>query len=128
MSVINTRVFLDFDPFRGLLLTFSGPKAISMVVEPQCALKCRSSTIAVWADSGPFLVLLLTFGGPGVLADSGPFVDYYSLFWRPEEISTINEPRGAFTCQSSTLTVLADSFLFHGLLLTVLGPWSDFHD
>ena len=41
---------------------FWGPKAISMVVEPQGALKCRSSTIAVWADSGPFLGLLLYFG------------------------------------------------------------------
>ena len=99
-----------------------------MVVKAQGALTCQSSTIAIWADSGPFLVLLLSFGGPGVLADSGPFVDYYSLFWRLEEISAINEPRGAFTCQSSTLTVLVDSFLFHGLLLTVLGRRSDFHD
>ena len=55
---------------------FWGPKAISMVVEPQGALKCRSSTIAVWADYGLFLGLLLSFGGPGV-------------------ISTICEPRGA---------------------------------
>ena len=43
---------------------FWGPKAISMVVEPQGALKCKSSTIAVWADSGPFLGLLLSYGGP----------------------------------------------------------------
>ena len=43
---------------------FWGPKAISMVVEPQGALKCRSSTITVWADSGPFLGLLLSYGGP----------------------------------------------------------------
>ena len=61
-----------------------------MVVEPQGALKCRSTTIAVWADYGLFLGLLLSFGGPGV-------------------ISTIYEPRGAFTCRSSTLTVLANS-------------------
>ena len=80
-----------------------------MVVEPQGALKCRSSTIAVWADSGPFLGVLLSFGGPGV-------------------ISTIYEPRGAFTCRSSTLAVLADSDPFRGLLLTVLGSRSDFHD
>ena len=56
------------------------------------------------------------------------FVDYYSLFWGPGVISTIDEPRGAFTCRSSTLTVLADSGPFHGLLLTVLGSQSDFHD
>ena len=41
---------------------FWGPKAISMVVELQGALTCRSSTITVWADSGPFLGLLLYFG------------------------------------------------------------------
>ena len=41
---------------------FWGPEAISMVVEPQGALTCRSSTIAVWADSAPLLGLLLGFG------------------------------------------------------------------
>ena len=56
------------------------------------------------------------------------FVDYYSPFWGPGHNSTINEPRGAFTCRSSTLTVLADSGPFRGLLLTVLGSQSDFHD
>ena len=35
---------------------------------------CRSSTLTVLADSGPV------------------FVDYYSLFWGPGVISTINEP------------------------------------
>ena len=87
---------------------FWGPKAISMVVEPQGALKCRSTTIAVWADYGLFLGLLLSFGGPGV-------------------ISTICEPRGAFMCRSSTLTILADFGPFRVLLLTVLGSQSDFH-
>ena len=56
------------------------------------------------------------------------FVYYYSLFWGLGVISTINEPRRAFTCRSSTLTVLADSGPFRGLLLTFLGPRSDFHD
>ena len=56
------------------------------------------------------------------------FVDYYSPFWGPEVISTIDLTWAVFTCQSSTLTVLADSGLFHGLLLTVLGSRSDFHD
>ena len=55
------------------------------------------------------------------------FVDYYSLFWGPRVISAINEPRGAFTCQTSTLVVFDDSGPFHGLLLTVLGPRRDFH-
>ena len=53
------------------------------------------------------------------------------LFWGPEVISMISmvvEPQGVLTCWSSTLTVLADSSPFHGLLLTVLGSESDYHD
>ena len=87
---------------------FCGPKAISMVVQPQDVLTCWSSRLADWADSGPFPGLLLTF-------------------WGPKVISTINEPRGAFTCRSSALTVLANSDPLRGLLLTVLGSQSDFH-
>ena len=56
------------------------------------------------------------------------FVDYYSLFWGPEVISMLVEKQGALKCWSSTLTVLADSGPFRGLLLTVLGSRSDFHD
>ena len=56
------------------------------------------------------------------------FVDYYSLFWGPGVISTIDEPRGAFTCRSPAILVLFDSGLFHGLLLTILGSQSYFHD
>ena len=56
------------------------------------------------------------------------FVVYYSLFWGTGVISTLNEPRSAFTCRLSTLTILADSGPFHGLLLTVLEPRSNFHD
>ena len=35
------------------------------------------------------------------------FVDYYSLFWGPGVISTIDVPQCAFTCRSSTLAVLS---------------------
>ena len=56
------------------------------------------------------------------------FMDYYSLFWGPETISIVVEPQGPLTCRSSILTVLADSGLLLGLLLTVLGSWSDFND
>ena len=77
-----------------------------MVVEPQGALTCRSSTIAVWANSGPFIGLLLSFGVPGV-------------------ISMIYEPRGALMCRSSIITILADSGPFRAQLLTVLGSQSD---
>ena len=55
------------------------------------------------------------------------FVDYYSLFWGPGVISTIDEPLGAFTCRSSTLAGFVDSDPFRGLLLTVLGSQRDFH-
>ena len=44
------------------------PEVISIVVESQGALTCRSSTLAVLADSGPFLRVLLSFGGPGVIS------------------------------------------------------------
>ena len=54
------------------------------------------------------------------------FLDYYSLFWGPGVISTIDEPQGALTCRSSTLTVLANSDPFHGLLLIVWGSRNDF--
>ena len=56
------------------------------------------------------------------------FMHYYSLFWGPRGISTIDDPWGAFMCWSSTLAVLADSAPFHGLLLIVLVSRSDFHD
>ena len=57
MSVINTRSVADSGPFLGLL--FWVPEAISIVVEPQGALTCRSSTLTVLADSGPSLGLSL---------------------------------------------------------------------
>ena len=61
------------------------------------------------------------------MADSGCFMDYYSLFWCSGVASTINETWGAFTCWSSTLVVFVDSDPFRELLLTVLGSQSDFH-
>ena len=55
-------------------------------------------------------------------------MDYYSRFGGPRLIPMIYEPRGAFTCRSSTLAVFIDSDPFRGLLLTILGvlkrcPW-----
>ena len=49
------------------------------------------------------------------------------MFWGPGVISTIDEPRGAFTSRSLTVAVFADSDPFLGLLLTVLRSQSDFH-
>ena len=56
------------------------------------------------------------------------FVDYYSPFRDPKAISIVYEPHGALTCLSSTVTILADSGPFYGLLLTFLGSGSDFRD
>ena len=89
-------------------IPFCGPEAIPIVVEPQGAVMCRSSTLTVLADSCPFNGLLLIILAPGA-------------------ISTIDEHWGAFTCRSSTLAVLADSGPYHGLLLSVLVSQSDFH-
>ena len=88
---------------------FWGPGVMSTSNEPCGAFTCRSSTLAVLADSDPFHGLLLTVLGP----QTG-FI--------------VVEPQGALTCRSSTLTFLADSGTFRGLLLTVLGSRSDFHD
>ena len=88
---------------------FWGLGVISMIDEPQGTLTCRSSTLIV-------------------LADSGPFMDYYSLSWGLGVISKIDEPKDALKCRSPTLAVLPDSGPFHGLLLTVLGSRSVFHD
>ena len=49
-------------------------------------------------------------------------MDYYSPFRGPRASSTTDDARGAFTCPSSTLIVLANSDPFRGLLLTVLAP------
>ena len=80
---------------------FWGHKVISMLVELQGALTCRSSTLEVLADSGPFRGLLLTVLGL-------------------EAISIVVEPQVAVMCRSSTLAVLADSGPFLGLLLCFL--------
>ena len=76
---------------------FWGPGVISTVNEPQAAFTCRSSTLAVLADSGPFHGLLLTV-------------------WGPKAICMVVELQGALTCRSSTITVWADSGPFLGLL------------
>ena len=62
-------------------------------------------------------------------------MDYYLLFCGLRVISTIDEPQGALTCQSSTLEVLADSgpfmdyyslFWGPGVISTINEPWGAF--
>ena len=63
-SVINTHSFGQFWPVSWTITHhFWGPKAVSMVVEPQGAVMCWSSTLIVLADSGPFCGLFLTVLG-----------------------------------------------------------------
>ena len=107
--IVNTQFWPILTRFVDYYSPIWGPAAISVVVEPQGVLTCRSSTLAV-------------------LAVLGRFMDYYSLFWGPEVVSMVNEPCGAFMCRSPTLAVLADSDPYLGLLLTVLGSRSDFQD
>ena len=107
VSVINTRGFVNSDQFHGLLITVWGPKAISMVVKHQGAYRSvinNRSLGRFW----PVSLTITQIRGPGV-------------------ISTIDEPRGAFMCRLSTLTILADSGPFRALLLYVFGSGSDFH-
>ena len=121
---------------------------ISILVEPQGALTCRSSTLAVLADFGPFHgQVLIVLGSQIDFHDCGtPRFAYVSVinthsfgqFWPVSwtitlflglgVISMFDEHRGAFMCRSSTLAVLADSGPFRGLLLTVLGFRSDVHE
>ena len=64
MSVINNRSFCPI-PVRFVHYdsSFWGPRAIFMVAEAQGVLTCRSSTLAILADSGPFHgLLLIDFG------------------------------------------------------------------
>ena len=127
---------------------FWGPGVISTIDEPLGAFTCRSSTLAGFVDSDPFHGLLLTVLGSqsdfhgcripryaymSVINNHGlgrfwPVSWTITLFWGLGVISTIDEPQGAFTCRSSTLTYSAESCPFRALLLSVLGTQSDFHD
>ena len=88
---------------------FWSPVVISMINEPRGALTCRLSTLVVLS--------ILT-----------RFVEYYSPFWGPKAISIVVEPQGALKCRSSTIAVWAGSGPFLGLLRTILGSRSDYHD
>ena len=67
---VRLRVILQHSQFSPILSHFMGyytsiwgSGVIFMVTEPQCALTCRSLTLAVLADSSPFHGLLLTVFG-----------------------------------------------------------------
>ena len=144
----HSQFWLNLARFVDYYSLFWGPGVISIVVEPQGALTCRLSTLAIFVDSNLFRGLLLTilgsqsdFHGCRTLRCAhvsvinnhslGRFLPVswtITLFWGLGVISTIDEPRGAFMCRSSTFTYSADSSPFHALLLSVLGIQSNFHD
>ena len=149
MSVINSRAFLlILTCFVDYYSPFWCPKAIPWLLNPQGVLTCQSSTLAVLANSGPSHALLLSVLGSqsdchGCRAPRCAYVSVINnhslgrfwpvswtitLFWGLGVISTIDEPRGAFTCRSSTLTYSADSSPFCAVLLSVLGTECNFHD
>ena len=127
---------------------FWGPGLISTSNEPCHAFTCRYQHSQFWPILARFVEYYSLFWGNEVISTINEprvrlrfghqhlrfcpilafFVYYYSLFWGPGVISMINEPMGALMCRSSTLTVLADSGPFRGLLLTVLGSRSDVHE
>ena len=142
-------VFIDSDPFYGLLLTVLGSQSD---FHSCSTLRCDYVSVINTHRFGQFWPISWTithcFGvperfprltNPWVRLRFGHqhsrfwpiptrFMDYYSPCWGPKVICIVVEPQGALTCRSSTLTVLADSGPFGGLLLTVLRSRSESHD
>ena len=109
MSVINNPRYVRFWALSWTITHHFGvPKRFPLLSNPKVCLRVGRQD----SKFGPILAR---------------FLDYY-LVLGPEVISTTNEPLGAFTYSSSTLTNLANFGLFRGQLLTVLGSRSDFHD
>ena len=63
VSVVNTHSFGQFWPVSWTITLFLGLGVISMIDEHRGAFMCRSSTLAVLADSGPFRGVLRTVLG-----------------------------------------------------------------
>ena len=148
MSVINTHIFGRIVSVSCTITQcFGDPEGFPRLMNPWCIM-CLSSTLTVLADSGPFHGLLLTVLGSqsdfhGCRTPRCAYVSVINnhslgrfwpvswtttLFWGLRVISMIDEPQGAFTCRSSTLTYLAESCPFRALLLSVLVTQRDFHD
>ena len=102
-------VFVDSDPFHGLLLTVLGSQSdFHGCRTPRCAYVLAVKTRCL-----------------GLFWPVSWIITH--LFVGLEQISIVVEPQGALTCRSSTLAVLADSGPFHGLPLTISGSRSGFH-
>ena len=123
------------------------PEAISIVVEPKDALTCRSSTLAVLADSGPFCGLLLAVSGPGGIStideplvrlcfghQQSRFLSILSLSWTIthrfgvlKRFPLLSNPKVCLRVgrQVSQFWPILARFLDY---YSVLGSRSDFHD
>ena len=109
VSVINTGSFGRFWPVSWTIThSFGVPEWFPCLTNPVVRLRLGHQHWQFWPILARFMV-------------------YYSLFWGASGDSMLFEPWGAFTFRSSRLTVLADSDPFRGLLLTRIGPQSDFH-
>ena len=126
---------------------FWGPVVFSIVVEPQGALMCQSSTIAVLADSGPFSGLLLAVSGPGGIStideplvhlcfghQQSRFLSILSLSWTithrfgvPKRFPLLSNPKVCLRVgrQVSQFWPILARFLDY---YSVLGSRCDFHD
>src|SRR6187399_122 len=109
MSVINTRSFGRFLPVSWAIAhRFGISERFSWLMNPRVRLRAGHQHSQFWQ----------------ILAR---FMGYCSPFWCLRAIFMADESQGALTCRSSTLTGLADSCPFHGLLLTVLVSESELH-
>ena len=146
--VVKTRCLGRFWLVSWTTTQFRGPEIISTIVQPRVCLRVGHRQSQFWLILVRFVHYYSAFWDPegfprltipGVLlhvhcqhSQFWPiltcFVDYDSPFWGPEVISIVVEPQGAITCRSSTLTILVDSGPFLGILLSILGSQSNFHD
>ena len=117
MSVINTGSFGRFLPVSWTIAhSFGVPECFPRLKNPGMRLRVGHQHWQFW----PILAR---------------FTDYYSLFWGPRVISTINKSWDAFTFLSSTLPVLPILAcfmeyysLFWGprVITTIIKPWDAF--
>ena len=140
-------VFFDSVRFVDYYSPFWGPKAISIVAEPQCVFTCWSSSLAVLADSGPFCGLLLAVSGPGGIStideplvhlcfghQQSRFLSIMSLSWTIthrfrvlKRFPLLSNPKVCFRVgrQVSQFWPILARFLDY---YSVLGSRCDFHD
>ena len=147
MLVVNTRSLGRFSPVSWTITLFLGLGVICMIDEHRGAFMCRSSTLAVLADSRPFCGLLLAVSGPGGIStideplvhlcfghQQSRFLSIMSLSWTIthrftvlKRLSLLSNPKVCFRVgrQVSQFWPILARFLDY---YSVLGSRCDFHD